>query len=129
MFVRNFFTKALPEHTGCYAFFNGSALGVEAYFRACFAGNAFYLQIDEGRWTKPFIRVNCFPTSRGLVLLEVEEYNFDIGLYETLPVTDKDMAFLRHIVVTCSRVINKAAMQWSERVAKMEDSEFEEIPF
>ena len=129
MFVRNFFTKAVAEHTGCYAFFNGSALGVEAYFRGCFAGNFFYLQIEDGLYTKPFIRVKCFPTNSELILLEVEVYSYDSGLYEALPFNGKDMAFLRHIASTCSRVLNKAAMQWSERIAKMEDPEFEEIPF
>ena len=129
MVVRNFFTKAVSERTGCYAFFNGSVLGVEAYFRGCFAGNFFYLEIEDGMWTSPFIRVKYFPTNSGLVLLEVEVYNFDSGLYEPVHLNAKDMAFLRHIASTCSRVINKAAMKWREKIEKMEDLEFEEIPF
>ena len=124
MFVRNFFTKAVAETTGCFAFFSGSVLGVEAHFRASFTNNYFCLEVDEGLFSKPYIRVKYFPTKHGLVLLEVEEYNFDLWLSEN----DKDMAFLRHIASTCSRVLNKAAMQWSERIAKMEDPEFGEIP-
>ena len=129
MFVRNFFTKAVAQHTGCFAFFSGSVLDVEAYFRASFENNFFYLKIDEGMFSKPFIRVKCFPANSGLFLLKVEIYNFDTGLYNPVSVSDKDRAFLRHIASTCSRVLNKAAMQWRERIEKMEDSEFEEIPY
>ena len=130
MAVRNFFTKAVAEHTACYSFFTGSVLGVEAHFRGCFAGNFFYLQIDvDGLWAKPFIRVKCFPTNSGLILLEVGVYSYDSGLYESLPFNDKDMAFLRHVASTCSRVLNKAAMQSRNKIEKMEFDEFEEIPF
>ena len=129
MFVCNFFTKALAEHTGCFAFFNGSALGVEAHFRTSFTNNFFYLEVDEGLFSKPYIRVKYFPTNSGLVLLEVEIYNFDLWLYETLAVNDKDMAFLRHVMHSCSKALNKAAMQWSAKIAKMEDLEFEDIPY
>ena len=130
MFVRNFFTKAVAEHTGCYAFFNGSVLDMEAYFRGCFAGNDFfYLQIEEGMWSKPFIRVKCFPVAWGYFLREVQLYNHESGLYESLSVNDKDMAFLRHVIKSCHAVIIKADKKWRERVAKMEDSEFEEIPY
>ena len=130
MVVRNFFTKAVAEHTGCFAFFNGSVLGVEAYFRASFAGNNFYLEIEDGMWSKPYIRVKCFPSNSGLFLLEVEIYNPESKLYEQmLYISDKDRAFLRHITSTCSTVLNKAAMEWRDKLAKMEDPEFEEIPF
>ena len=111
MFVRNFFTKAVSEPTGCFAFFNGSALGMEAHFRASFTSNLFYLEIDEGLFSKPYLRVKYFPTNSGLVLLEVEIYNFDSWLYVPLSVNDKDMAFLRHIARSCSAALNKAAMQ------------------
>ena len=112
MFVRNFFTKAVAEPTGCYAFFNGSVLGVEAYFRAYFTNNFFYLEIDEGLFTKPFIRFKYFPTNKGLSLLEGGIYNSDLELYEHLPISEKDRAFLRHIASTCSRALNRAAIAW-----------------
>ena len=130
MFVRNFFTKAVAEHTGCYAFFNGSALGVEAHFRGCFAGSDFfYLKIEEGRWSKPFIRVKFFHSHNSFFLREVEMYNPDSGLYETLPVNNKDRGFLLHVIKSYYAVITKADKKWRERVAKMEDPEFEEIPY
>ena len=129
MFVRNFFTKAVAEHTGCFAFFNGSVLGVEAYFRGCFAGNFFYLKIDEGRFSKPFIRVKCFPSNGSFFLLEVEMYNHDSGLYEPVDINNKDRAFMLHVIKSYYAVITKADKKWRERVAKMEDPEFEEIPF
>ena len=130
MFVRNFFTKATAEPTGCYAFFNGSTLGVEAYFRGCFAGNdLFYLKIDEGLWTKPFIRVKYFPVAWGFFIREVEMYNPKSGLYEHISVSDKDRAFLRHVIKTYYAVILKADKKWRERVEKMGDLEFEDIPF
>ena len=130
MFVRNFFTKAVSERTGCYAFFNGSVLGVEAYFRGCFAGNFFYLKIDEGRFSKPFIRVKGLPSHNNtFFLLEVEMYDYDSGLYMPASVNDKDMAFLLHVIKSYHAVILKADKKWRERVAKMEDPEFEEIPF
>ena len=130
MFVRNFFTKAVSDHEGCCAYFSGSVLGVEARFRAYFGDIFLYLKIDvDGLWTKPFIRVKCFPTNSGLILLEVEVYSYDSGLYEHLSLTNKDMAFLRHIASTCSTALNKAAMQWSAKIAKMEDLEFEDIPY
>ena len=123
MVVRNFFTKAVAEHTGCYAFFNGSVLDVEAHFRACFAGNDFfYLKIEEGLFSKPFIRVRCF-------LMEVELYNPESGLYEPLSLNDKDRAFLRHIIKTCHAVITKADKKWRAEVAKMLDPDFLKIPF
>ena len=124
MFVRNFFTKAVAEHTGCYAFFNGSVLGVEAYFRGCFAGSFFYLNIDEGMWTKPFIRVKGLPSHNTFLLLEVEMYSHDSGLYETVPVNDKDRGFLLHVIKSYYAVIIKADKKGRERIAKME-----EIPF
>ena len=116
MFVRNFFTKAVAEHTGCFAFFNGSVLDVEAYFRAYFENNFFYLKIDEGLFSKPYIRVKYFPTNSELFIMEVEIYNPELGLYEPLSVNDKDRAFLRHITSTCSTVLNKAAMQWRNSI-------------
>ena len=130
MFVRNFFTKAVAEHTGCFAFFNGSVLGTEAYFRGCFASNdAFYLDIDEGRWSKPFIRVKCFPTNSGFFLLEVEIYNPESGSYKPAHIYDKDRAFLLHVINSSYNCIIKADKKWKEKIAKMEDPEFEEIPF
>ena len=130
MFVRNFFTKAVAEHTGCYAFFNGSTLGVEAYFRGCFAGNDFfYLKIDEGLFSKPFIRVKFFPVAWGLFIREVEMYNHKSGLYELVSVSDKDKAFLRHVISSYRAVITKADKKWRAKIAKMLDSEFEEIPY
>ena len=129
MQVRNFFTKAVAEHTGCFASFSGSVLGVEAHFRACFTNNFFYLSVEDGLWTKPFIRVKCFPTKSGLFLLEVEIYNPESGLYEQVSVSDKDMAFLLHVMHSCSAVLNRAAMEWRVKIEKMEDPEFEEIPF
>ena len=123
MFVRNFFTKAVAEPTGCFAFFNGSVLGTEAYFRAYFANNFFYLNIEDGVWTKPYIRVKYFPVACGLFIREVELYNHDSGLYEPLSVNDKDMAFLRHVIKSCHAVIIKADKKWWERIEK------EEIPF
>ena len=117
MFVRNFFTKAVAEHTGCFAFFSGVVLGMEAHFRASFEwNNFFYLKVEEGLWTKPYIRVKYFPTNSGLFLLEVEIYNPDSGLYEPLSLNDKDRAFLRHITSTCSAVLNKAAMEWRNSI-------------
>ena len=132
MFVRNFFTKAVAEPTGCYAFFNGSVLDVEAYFRACFAGNDFfffYVKIEDGLWTKPFIRVRYFPSHGGFFIREVEVYNPKAGLYEPLSVNGKDRAFLRHILGSCSAVITTADKKWRDKIAKMEDLEFEDIPF
>ena len=129
MFVRNFFTKAIAEHTGCFAFFTGSVLGVEAHFRASFVNNFFYLEEEEGLWAIPFIRVKYFPSNSGLSLLGVELYNPNSGLYEPVDTNNKDMAFLRHITGTCSRVLNKAAMEWRSNIEKMEDPEFECIPF
>ena len=116
MFVRNFFTKAVAEHTGCFAFFNGSVLGVGAYFRAYFENNFFYLQVEEGVWSKPYTRIKYFPLASGLFLLEVEIYNFDSGLYEPVYLNDKDRAFLRHIASTCSAVLNKAAIEWRNSI-------------
>ena len=116
MFVRNFFTKATAEPTGCFAFFNGSALGVEAHFRASFVNNFFYLEIDEGLFSKPYIRVKYFPTNSGVAMLWVEVYNFDQWLYEPLSVNDKDMAFLHRITSTCSAVLNRAATEWRNSV-------------
>ena len=115
MFVRNFFTKAVAEQAGCFAFFSGSVLGVEAHFRAYFANNFFYLKVEEGLWTKLFIRIKYFPINP-LVLLEVEIYNPDSGLYEPVYLNDKDKAFLRHIISTCSTVLNKAAMEWRSNI-------------
>ena len=130
MFVRNFFTKAVAEHTGCYAFFNGSVLGVEAYFRGCFAGNFFYLKIDEGMFSKPFIRVKCFPGHNTFFLLEVEMYSHDSGLYEPVDINNKDRSFMLHVIKAYNAIITKADKKWRERVAKMEeDLEFVEIPF
>ena len=130
MFVRNFFTKAVSEPTGCYAFFNGSVLGVEADFRGCFAGNDFfYLKIDEMLSYKPYIRVKFFPVAWGLFIREVEMYNPDSGLYELMSVSDKDRAFLRHVISSYRAVITKADKKWRAKVAKMLDSEFEEIPY
>ena len=129
MFVRNFFTKATAEPTGCFAFFKGSVLDVEAYFRAYFANNFFYLKIDEGLFSKPYLRVKCFPTNSGLCLLEVELYNPESGLYEPLSVNDKDRAFLLHIASTCSAALVKADKKWWEKIEKMEDPEFEGIKF
>ena len=128
MFVHNFFTKATAEPTGCFAFFKGSTLGVEAYFRGGFAGNDFFLDIDEGLFSKPFIRVKLFPAAWGLFIREVEIYNPDLRLYEPLSLTDKDRAFLLHVIETCSTVLNKAAIAWRGKVEKIEDPEFEEIP-
>ena len=113
MSVRNFFSMAVTEPTGCFAFFAGSVLGVKAYFRASFEGNNFYLKIKkEGRWVKSYIRVKYFPTNSGLCLLEVEIYNPKTGQYETLSLNDKDMAFLHRITSTCSEVLNRAATEW-----------------
>ena len=120
MFVRNFFTKAVAEHTGCFAFFTGSMFGIEAYFRAYFANNFFYLQIDEDLFSKPYLRVKYFPSHGGLFLLEVAIYNFDSGLYEPVYLNDKDMAFLRHVIHSCSAVLNKAAMQWRKEIENLE---------
>ena len=124
MFVRNFFTKAVADHTGCFAFFTGSVLDVEAHFRACFTNNFFYLKIDESLFSKPFIRVRYFPTNSGVVLLAVEVYNFDSGLYEPTHINDKDKAFLRHVMHSCSAVLIKAEGKWRDKIEKMED-----IPF
>ena len=129
MFVRNFFTKAEAEPTGCFAFFNGSVFGVEAHFRAYFGDIFLYLKIDEGIFSKPYIRVKCFPTNSGLFLLEVEMYNYSSGLYERVSISDKDRAFLRHVASTCSRVLNRAAITWRNKIEKMEFDEFEDIPF
>ena len=130
MFVRNFFTKAVAEHTGCYAFFTGSALGVEAYFRTCFAGkDFFYLKIEDGLFTKPFIRVKYFPVAWGFFIREVEMYNPDSGKYEPLSLNDKDRAFLRHILGSCYAVINKADAKWRKKIESLDDLEFEDIPF
>ena len=130
MAVRNFFTKAQAEPTGCYAFFKGSTLGVEAHFRGCFAGNdLFYLGIDEGMFTKPFIRVKCFPSHNGFFIREVESYSYDSGLYGLVSISEKDKAFLRHVIGSYHAVILKADKAWCKKVAKMLDSEFEEIPY
>ena len=116
MFVRNFFTKAVAEHTGCFALSSGSVLGVEAHFKACSANNFFYLEIDEGLFSKPYIRVKYFPTNSRLVLLYAEIYNFDLWLYEPVYLNNKDMAFLRHVTRSCSAALNKAAMQWRKEI-------------
>ena len=126
MFVRNFFTKATAEPTGCFAFFKGSTLGFNAYFRGCFVNNFFYLEIDQGLWTKPYIRVKYFPTNRGVSILEVEVYNFESKLYEHLPISEKDRAFLLHIIKTYYAVLTKADKKWRSKIEKMEDPE---IPF
>ena len=117
MCVRNFFTKAVAQHTGCFAFFNGSVLDVEAHFRASFEwNNFFYLKIEECLWVNPCIRVKCFLSHGGLFLREVELYNPESGLYEPVYINDKDRAFLRHIIRTCSVVIDRAAMQWRNSI-------------
>ena len=123
MAVRNFFTKAQAEPTGCFAFFSGSALGVEAYFRGCFAGNFFYLKIEDGMFSKPFIRVKYFPNG-GFFIREVEAYNYESGLYEPVDINNKDRAFMLHVIKSYYAVIIKADKKWRERVEKMED-----IPF
>ena len=112
MAVRNFFSMAVANHTGCFAFFSGSVLGVKAYFRASCEGNNFYLKIKkEGRWVKSYIRVKYFPTNSGLCLLGVEIYNPKSGLYEPVYLNDEDMTFLHRITSSCSTALNKAAMQ------------------
>ena len=116
MFVRNFFTKAVAERTGCYSFFTGSVLGMEAHFRAYFENNFLYLKVEDGLWTIPYLRVRCFPSNSGLFLLEVELYNLESGLYEPVYLNDKDMAFLSHITKTCSAVINRAAVEWRNSI-------------
>ena len=104
-------------------------LGVEAYFRGCFAGNFFYLKIDEGMFSKPFIRVKGLPSSHNtFFLIEVEMYDYDSGLYVPASVTDKDMAFMLHVIKSYHAVITKADKKWRDKVAKMDDLEFEEIP-
>ena len=112
MAVRNFFSMAVAEETGCFAFFNGSVLGTEADFRAYFANNFFYLKIDEMLSYKPYIRVKHFPTKNGLYLLEFEIYNVDSGSYEPLAVDDEDMEFLCYIIDACLVALNKAALEW-----------------
>ena len=132
MFVRNFFTKAQAEPTGCFAFFSGSVLGTEADFRGYFEGSNdfFYVYIDESMvCTRPFIRAKYFPCHWGIFLREVEIYNPKSGLYELLDLSDKDRKFIIHVLKTSYAVITKADKKWRAKIAKMLDSEFEEIPY
>ena len=83
MFVRNFFTKAVAEETGCFSFFTGSVLGTEAYFRARYDwNNFFYLKkVETGMCNETYLRIKCFPSHDGFFLHEVEVYHPDSGLY------------------------------------------------
>ena len=86
-------------------------------------------------FSKPFIRVKCFPSHNTffshntIFITEVEMYDYDSGLYVPASVNDKDMAFLLHVIKSYYAVILKADKKWRERIAKMEDPEFEEIPY
>ena len=132
MSVRNFFTKATSEYTGCFVFFNGSVLGTEASFRGHFEGSndSFYVKIEENLvCDKPFIRAKYFPCHWGIFLLEVETYNPKSGLYELIELSDKDRKFIIHVLKTSYAVIIKAHKAWRAEVERMEDSEFESIPY
>ena len=136
MFVRNFFTKAVAERTGSYAFFDGSILGVEAYFKVCFTRNNFFclkidegtcgkpyifhLQIEEGRLSKPYIRVKYFPSHGGFFIHEVEIFNPESGLYEHMPVSEKDLSFLRHVLGSSYSVLLKAEKKWYDNLGEGE---------
>ena len=121
MFVRNFFTKAVAEDTGCFAFFTGSVLGVEACFRACFEWtNHFYLKVEKGLWAKPFLRVKIYRYKGNVHMWEVELYNVETGSYEQVELTEKDKAFLLHIVRTSSVVLSNAKSKWWKRIESIQ---------
>lgn len=110
MFVRNFFTKAVAEDTGCFAFFTGSVLGNEAFFRANFEWtDHFYLKEVKGLWVKPYIRVRIYRLNGNIFMWNgVEIYNAENGSYESAEISGKDKKFLIHIIRTNQAVINKA---------------------
>lgn len=118
MFVRNFFTKAVAEEYGCFSFFTGSVLGVEACFKACFEWtDHFYLKIEKGLWSKPYIRVKIYRLNGKVFMWNgVEQYNPETGAYEPLEISGKDKAFLLHVIRTNRAVINKAHYKWLKRI-------------
>ena len=121
MFVRNFFTKAVAEDTGCFAFFTGSVLGVEACFRACFEWtNHFYLKVEKGLWTKPFLRVKIYRFNGNVHMWETELYNSQTGSYEQVEISEKDKAFLLHIIRTNSVVLSNAKSKWWKKIESIQ---------
>lgn len=121
MNVRNFFTKAVAETTGCFAFFNGVILDVEGEFRAYFEWNDyFYIKVHDGEFIHNFIRIKCFPSNGGYFLREVEEYNPISGLYEPLTCTERDRKFLHHVVVTCSIILASAKSNWNRLIESIQ---------
>ena len=119
MFVRNFFTKAVAEDTGCFAFFTGSVLGVEAFFRACFEWtNHFYLKEVKGLYAKPFMRVKIYRYNGNVHMWETEMYNAETGSYEQIELAEKDKAFLLHIIRTNSAVLSNAKSKWRKRIER-----------
>ena len=117
MFVRNFFTKAVAEDTGCFAFFTGAVLGVEASFRAYFEWtNHFYLKEVKGLWAKPFLRVKIYRLNGNIHLWGVEIYNPNNGAYEHVELTEKDRAFMLHIIRTNYVVLSNAESKWRKRI-------------
>ena len=122
MFVRNFFTKAVAEETGCFAFFNGSVLGTEACFRTSFEWtNHFYLKVEKGLWSKPFLRVKIYRFKGNIFMWEVELYNVETGLYEpTIELTEKDKAFLLHVIRTNSAALSNAKSKWWKMIESIQ---------
>lgn len=121
MFVRNFFTKTVAEDTGCFAFFTGSVLGVEACFRTSFEWtNHFYLKVEKGLWTKPFLRVKIYRFNGNVHMWETELYNAETGSYEQVELTEKDKAFLLHVIRTNSVVLNNAKAKWWKKIESIQ---------
>ena len=119
MFVRNFFTKTVAEDTGCFAFFTGSVLGVEACFRTSFEWtNHFYLKVEKGLWAKPFLRVKIYRFNGNVHMWETELYNSQTGSYEQVELTEKDKAFLLHIIRTNSVVLSNAKSKWWKKIER-----------
>lgn len=121
MNVRNFFTKAVAETTGCFAFFNGVILGVEARFQVCFEWNDyFYIKVDDGKFIHNFLRVKCFQSHGGYFIREIEMYNSISGVYEPLPFTERDRKFMNHVIVTCSIILASAKSNWRRRIESIQ---------
>lgn len=121
MFVRNFFTKAVAEDTGCFAFFTGSVLGNEAIFIANFdKTDHFYLKEMKGLWVKPYLRVRIYRLDGNVHMWTgVELYNAETGSYEPAEITKKDKAFLLHVIRTNFAIINKAKDKAKDREDKI----------
>ena len=119
MFVRNFFTKITPEETGFFAFFTGSVLGTEASFRTYHGETSGYIywDIEKGSCFKPFLRARTHWVNGEMLMWMGEIYSAENAEY--LPASDlseKDKAFVVHLIHTSSAVLSRAKSKWGKKV-------------